>query len=333
MLEALVVILAIATMVLGALVSMLFQETKQLRSDLELRLQAIEQLEGPFARKLAEAGPAPLKRVLALNVKVFSKFWKDVLHLTPAQVEEVKVHLHNIRKDASAEVFDHCFFEVRIRIEEWRGGFTHCEVEYPSSPLLQPRSRSRYDGGRGEGFWHFNIPPYEGDRRSGGTLQLETNGRIVTLNATGGRFGYVSSVDTGPAPENVFLAIPLTEGPSAERYFKPAFRVDFAPECTRCLRPWERYYQHLDVDKGLAWDLWIDDCDLRTRTEGNETTASAQMLADWRERFAWNEEGKSWHERVSNAIQERERWESNRFSMGTEEDADGALEPDMTEQG
>jgi len=146
MLETLVLILAIATMVLGNLVRTLFQKSTQLRSDLESRLHAIEKVEGPFERMLADAGPAPLKRALALNVQVYAKFWKDVLQLTPVQVEQIKMHVHNLKKEASDEAFDRHFFEVRVRIEEWRGGYTRFEVAYPTSPLENPKSSSRYDG-------------------------------------------------------------------------------------------------------------------------------------------------------------------------------------------
>jgi hypothetical protein len=321
-----VLVLAIATMVLGNLVRTLFQKN----TNLESRLNAIEKVEGPFERALADAGPAPLKRVLTLNVQVYAKFWKDVLQLTPAQVEQIKMHVHNLKKEASEKLFDEHFFEVWIRIEEWRGGYTHFEVAYPRSPLEKPKSSSVYGGNRDERFWQFEIPPQEGESPTGGLapfpgmLWLETKGELVTLHATGGRFGWASFSETKPAPDNIFLAVPLSEGPRAERYFKPALSFEYAPGCYRHLQPWERCYQHLDVQKGLGWELWIGDCDLRTRAKWNERKALDQMLADWRERFAWNDEGKAWHERVAKAVEDpygQERAKLDPRAGGPQEDA------------
>ena len=82
MIEILVLILAVTAVVLGAMVHTLFQKNTQLRSDVESRLLTIERVEGPFARKLADGGPAPLKRAFTLKIQVYAKFWKDVFKLT-----------------------------------------------------------------------------------------------------------------------------------------------------------------------------------------------------------------------------------------------------------
>jgi hypothetical protein len=180
--------------------------------------------------------------------------------------------------------------------------------------------------------WRFEIPPHEGERLTTGTLWLETNGHLVTLHATGGRFGYASFFETEPAPDNIFLAIPLSEGPRAEQYFRPAFKLEYAPNTYRYLQPWERFYQHVDVQKGLGWELWIEDCDLRIRARGNGPKAVDQMLVDWRERFAWDDDGKAWHERVANAIEDRytqERTELDRRVGGPPEAAEPVSKPRM----
>jgi hypothetical protein len=54
------------------------------------------------------------------------------------------------------------------------------------------------------------------------------------------------------------------------------------------------------------------------------------MLTDWRERFAWNDDGKAWHERVAGAIEDRytqERAELDRLSGGPPETAEPASRP------
>ena len=248
------------------------------------------------------------------------------------QLEEIKTQVHDLKKDASAEAFDEHPFNITVRIEEWRGGYTHFLVQCPLYPLEKPKFNSRYDGQHNENLWQFEIPPHEGKWLSG-WLWLETDGRFVRLYATGGRFGHASFVESGPAPENVFLSIPLSEGPAAEPYFKPDLKVEFAPQSYRYLLPWERCYQSPDAERGLAWELWINDCDLRTRTEGNETEGVARMLAGWHERFAWNEAGKAWYGRVARAIEgryARERAELD-HRPGTLDDAEPESQPGITE--
>jgi hypothetical protein len=181
---------------------------------------------------------------------------------------------------------------------------------YPSE---KPKSGRRYDGNHDERFWQFEIPP-QADEWSAGTLWLERKGELVTLHATGGRFG---------DPASVFLAVPLSEGPPAEQYFRPALPVEYASGAC-WFQPWGRFYQHLDAHKGLGWDLWIEDCDLRTRAKWNERKALDQMLADWRGRFAWNDEGKAWHERVAKAVEDpygQERAKPDPRAGGPQEDA------------
>jgi hypothetical protein len=93
MLEILVVILAHAAVVLGILVRILFLENARVRSDLESRLHAIENLKGPFVHKLALTGPAPLNRVLALNIYLDVRFWVETLQLTPLEIHELKTRI------------------------------------------------------------------------------------------------------------------------------------------------------------------------------------------------------------------------------------------------
>ena len=108
--------------------------------------------------------------------------------------------------------------------------------------------------------------------------------------------------DERPAPDNVFLTAPLDEGPTAEPYFKPDRRIEIWHDVYRYLQPWERCYQHLDLQRGLAWELWIEDCNLFTRSEGNSAEARHLLLAEWRDKFAWDDAGKEWYERVAKLI-------------------------------
>ena len=119
-------------------------------------------------------------------------------------------------EQARVKDFDRCFSGIEVRIEEWRGGYTRFEAHYPLCPLEKPMSFNHYDGGHNADLWRLEIPPHEREGLTG-TLWLETDGRVVALYATGGRFGSASPVELKPRPENVFLAVPLNEGPAAEQ--------------------------------------------------------------------------------------------------------------------
>ncbi len=136
--------------VLGFLVRTLFLENKQIRSDLESRLKAIEGLEGPFARTLADAGPAPLKHALHFAIHLDTRFSTETLQLTPAELDEVKasIRVHDdLSKKAGAKDFDKWFYgDILVRIQEWRGGYTHVEVKYPLCPSEKPKTIDLYLG-------------------------------------------------------------------------------------------------------------------------------------------------------------------------------------------
>jgi hypothetical protein len=136
------------------------------------------------------------------------------------------------------------------------------------------------------------------------------------MYAVGGRFEFANFTESEPALHNVFLTIPTEEGPRAEPYFKPDCRVEFYPNVHSFLPPWERRYKHLDLQKGLAWSLTVEDCDLLTRSQGNGSNAWRRLLAQWRERFAWNDAGKEWFERVVKAVEAARKKETAELNKG-----------------
>jgi hypothetical protein len=192
---------------------------------------------------------------------------------------------------------------LRVRIQEWRGGYTHIDVHNPLFPSEKRESIDLYGGNRHNSLWQFDLPARVGEFHSG-TLTLEWDGYQARLYAVGGRFERASFMESDPARHNVFFNAPLNEGPTAEPYFRPAHRFEYLPDVYRYLHPWERYYQHLDVEKGLAWELWVEDCDLHTRSDHNGSEARRLLLAEWRENFAWNDAGKEWYQRVAKAMED-----------------------------
>jgi len=109
---------------------------------------------------------------------------------------------------------------------------------------------------------------------------------------------------------NIFLAVNLEEGPSAEvYYFTPDSKVETYPNVYQRLPLWERRYRHADSQKGIAWDLWIHDCDLLAHSKGNSQQARHSLLAVWRERYAWNDAGKEWYQRITKIIEDAHKKE------------------------
>lgn len=300
MFETLMVLLAIATVVLGVLVRILFEKHSAIRSGFESRLKAIESLEEPFWRKLADAGPPPLKREISLGIHLDARFWAETLQLTSTELDEIKtsIRLHDVflEKGAALEDFDKWFYgDIRVRIQEWRSGYTHIKVDYPYCPRKEPESIEQYHGRSSANLWRFDLPARAGEFRSR-TLWLEWDGHHVTLSANS-LFGWTHSLRSPwQAPPNVFLTVPLQEGPEAEQYyFTPDRKVQTLPDVYEHLPPWQRCYENLDLQKGLAWCLWIHDCDLFTRSRGNEQEALRRLLVEWRELSA----DKEWYMRVS----------------------------------
>jgi hypothetical protein len=222
-------------------------------------------------------------------------------------MDEIKKGVYmpdDLSKKAGVEDFDRWFYgNITVRIQKWRGGYTHIEVEYPFCRSEKPESIKFYGGRDGASLWRFDLPSRPEEFTSA-QVQLESDGHCVMLSATAGRFGWRGMTDNSPAPDNVFLTAPLDEGPTAEPYFKPDRRIEIWPDVYRYLEPWERCYQHLDLQRGLGWNLWIEDCDLLSRSQGNSTEARRLLLEEWRENFAWNDAGKEWYERVAKMIED-----------------------------
>jgi hypothetical protein len=312
MLEILVIFLAIVAVALGVIVRNLFRQLNQIRLGFESRLRAIEGLEVPFRHKLAEAGPAPLKRGLTLGIHLDARFWSETLQLTVAELDEIKtsIRLHDVlTKEGGTKDFDSWFYgDILVHIQEWRGGYTHVKVEHPFIPSERPKSIDLYDGRRRKRLWQFDLPLRKDGFLSGGTLWLDWDGAHLRLYATGARFGWASLTDTDPAPGNVFLSVPVGEGPQSEAYYRLSYSADLHPPM------WNRRYQHLDLQKGLAWSLAVDDCDLLAGSEGSARTSRDLLFAEWHTRFAWNEEGRDWLKRFAKIYEDREARESAKLA-------------------
>ncbi len=155
----------------------LFAENRRLRSDLEARLRPIENLEGSFADKLVASAPVPLKRVLSLDIYLDVRFWVDTLQHTEVEMDEIKTRV-NLPRDPSratgVEGFDRMRYgRLRVRIREWRGGYTHIEAAYPLCPAEQPRTFDLYLGRQDAGLWQFDLPSRPSGAPSSGTVWLE----------------------------------------------------------------------------------------------------------------------------------------------------------------
>jgi hypothetical protein len=260
-------------------------ENRQIRSDFGSRLKAIEGIEGPFAHKFDGASP-PLARVLKLDIHWETHFWTGTLGLTPTELDEIRRRekLWPVYIDVSKKT--NWAATLSVRVQEWRGGYTHIAVENPF-PSHGPESIELYSGYSRTKLWRFSLPTPADLFLS--DLILDMDGQRAKLYATGSRF---SSEDAIESWRTVFLSIPLHEGPEAEGYYDDT-----------CLPDWNRRYRHIDSQKGLAWDLWFQDFDLRARCEGQEDEARRLLLMEWKSRFAWDDAGKQWFERIVKGIE------------------------------
>jgi hypothetical protein len=209
-----IAVLVLGFLVLVSLVLDLFQRNKQLQS----RLHAIENLSEPFASNLAGSVTAvPLRRAIHLNIHLDEAFWRETLQLSPEELEKIQtlVPLHKELSKEGVEQFERWFYaDIVIRIQEWRGGYTHIDVR---GPLQGRDSIELYPGASSHArLWWLRLPPLTaevGQDRKGRfahwrvafpTLELTLNDSRIWLSAVGGRFGYGRFMDT-PAPENIFL--------------------------------------------------------------------------------------------------------------------------------
>src|SRR5437879_3894936 len=122
-------IVALATAVLGFLVWNLYRQHKQLRSELDSRVRAIEDLGEPFASKLAASvAVVPLKRGIHLGIHMDEAFWRETLQLSPEELKEIRtsVDVHKKFSDVAAkgrleelEDFESWFFgDIWVQIQE-----------------------------------------------------------------------------------------------------------------------------------------------------------------------------------------------------------------------
>jgi hypothetical protein len=288
------VLLTIATLVLAAFVWTLFEQDKEIRSGFEARLKAVEGLEGPFARKLADTGPAALLSVLSLDIRLETQFWTQTLQLTPVELDEIRPQVSSWPwyEDLSKKTNWSCC--VRIRIQKWRGGYTQIRVENPFNKDSPEAVTDLFDGLARADLWRFFLPRRAGE--SSPELRLELDSGGVKLSARwASRFSLTDSFD---AEGVVFLSVPLLEGPAAEQYYCDHEVANTYPSM------WKRRYEHLDLQKGLAWSLSVHDYDLLARSEGDCRESRDLLLAEWRARFAYNDAGKEWFRRVSKMFED-----------------------------
>jgi len=297
------------TAALAVFAWLFLQDYKKLRSDLESRLTAIEKIQGEFARNLAKAGPVPLKRVLTIGIHLDAKFWRDTLSLAPSEMEDIQRRLFvpNMLGAPEAGMFSSFHYTLCIRIQEWRGGYRQVTVEqslpessFPTGLGSAKSNEQRekiielYPTGSHDTLWIFK-------RTSNGSLFddklfLELGNGSIKLRGWGQRFGRITNKDYEWYWSGYpYLDIPHYEGPEAERFFKQEKKkID--------RKAWTRFYEHSDDERGIAWQLKVEDCDLHARSQGVNWEAVELLLADWKERFYRSDEVIEWHRRIAEVL-------------------------------
>jgi len=302
--------------IMGPTVWAWVRELLRKNRQLESRIQAIENLSEPFASNVARAVPVPLGRVIHVNIHFDETFWRETLKLSSEELEEIKtsVPLHNEFSKDGLEQFEKWFYlDIHIRIQEWRGGYKHVDVQ---GPLQERSSREFYPGGRADScLWSFSLPPRPGDIGLP-SVTLSIDEFWVRLWAFGGRFGYDEPLPLFMESPNSFLAVPLTEGRAAAPFHKQDYKIETWPDVYQDVKPWLRCYQNLDIKQGLAWQLWIQDCELFARSGGNSYQADSCLLEDYRRIIAdyrTGEENRAFYQHLADSIEARREAERIRI--------------------
>jgi hypothetical protein len=291
-----VVIIALATAFLGFLVWVLFQMHKELRCQLESRVRAIEDLSEPFASKLARSGPVPLTRVLHLDIQLDERFWRETLRLSSEVIKGIQppIWLHGDSSKEDQERFQRTGYlnqDISVHIQEWRGGYTHIDVQSHrvAGGARHSTQQKRYPGDDGRLLlWSLSLPDCKGESfwTDFPVLELGIVDSCVTLYVHGDK-RFVSEKTGEP---EAFLAVPLAEGCGLAPFHKQDYKTRFDHEGETCsdpyrdVEPWLRCYQDLDLEKRLAWRLWIRDCELFARSEGDYYRASRVLIDGYREK-------------------------------------------------
>lgn len=245
------------------------------------RIEAIEKIKDPFRQAPSGVGPTPIIRTFNLRIAFSEEFWAKTLELTPAEIEIVK---------KAGFVSNKWWAKgLQIRCQEWRGGYTTLNLTLSFSGDDQPKTFEFQGFQLHADLWRFELPERVEQFRPT-KLTLEVRNSQVRLYADGGTFNWVNPEDPEPSPHNILLTIPIREGPNAEPYFKPGFRDETYPGVFRALKPFERFYEHDDTEKGLAWEVFIDDFDLAIHSKGDDRAARKILLASWQKQFAWSED-------------------------------------------
>jgi hypothetical protein len=235
-------------------------------------------------------------------------FWRETLGLSAEELEAIKrsAPLHNEFSRKDLEQFQRWFyFDISIRIQEWRGGYTHIDIH---GPLEERHSTEMYRGPYSRAsLWTLCLPSRAGEIM-GPCLCLLFDGSYIRLHCSGGRFGWLGFGEQEPAPENIFFTVPLVEGPAVAVFHKPDYKIEIWEDVYKDVDPWQQCYQDLDIKRGLAWQLWIHDCDLFARSEGSCSKANHLLLADYRRiaaNFYTTKERKAYYERLAGDLEAR----------------------------
>jgi hypothetical protein len=289
----------------------LFRRTRNDLSRIELRIQAVENLSEPFSSKLAESVPQPLRRVIHLYIEFDSTFWRETLkpYCSPEELEREleKAKMSDFLNRKFPEEGADYFFSpcISARIEEWRGGYTHMAVRRPGhleSSELYPGNEwdpSVWDfgGPKDAMLWYLRFPPRAGEITAP-HLMLYFKGSSISLSVTG---TCSSSDDTLRSRGEFLLEVPLAEGREAAAFYTlDPWRYK------RGVRPWLRCYQNLDRQKGLAWQVWVHDCELFSRSGGNRYQADSCLLDDYRKIIAdyrTGEENRAFYQHLADSIE------------------------------
>lgn len=259
----------LSIIVVAMLVALLFAEHRKVTRALESRIESVEQLREPFASRLSQSfATVPMTRVVYLNVHLDEqRFWFATLGLSHDELIRIREEHQRPGKPWHGS-------GVRLRLQEWRGGYAHVLVK---GPLANDTSAELDCGCTKAGLWRIELP-VRGQEIVGAHVDLTLESSRIKISARGGRFGFRGFTDNRPKLENTFLDVALREGPEPGESHEQFHKIEAWPDVCQEMPAWTRYYHGERIQHGISWDAWIYDYELFVRSEGNASRAEMLLL-------------------------------------------------------
>jgi hypothetical protein len=230
---------------------MLRQQSLAIRR-LTSRLEDLEEMADPqFRRRVSDAAPAPLQQVFTFAFRLNDSFWKESLHLAPAEF--------NFARSMATVVGS-------IKIERWRGHTVIAIREaLPESKSAgwQTRTLELYSPGGSSLdtiLWEVALRRPQGSAERPPALELALRQNSLELRCSSPPLS--PNGRNGGTDDTILLRVPLDAALLAQ------FRSHNPLENTGNGNGMEgAFYAHQEESLGLEWQVWTHDLSKKAEWE------------------------------------------------------------------